>query len=345
MKANRIQADLRSQSSLIRLLCAASLSRTVLTRLLPMLRSDAWWMLLICLLPGLALLLLARLLMARTRAATLTEACRASLGPFGGWAVSLLLGLLLMLEGASGLTALVTLFTEGIGTRGTQFTLALLTAGVMVLCLHREGLPRAAVLLRWPMLAVLALPIAFALPDAHITYLRPTDEGNVLHVLRTSWSMAWPLLLLVTVEGTPRRSRTASAAFPCIIALTAVLLITLTIPSEVIPKDLPLAHSLLLSVQYLPTAVRTAGQVLLMLALFLGVAASALFAAVHLAAPLGGWPAWLPIALAAALTLTQLAAVPQLWQLLWRIMPWGVAALAALLILAHLTACFRRPRR
>lgn len=152
--ASRIAGENCARLTMLRLVCAVSIWRTAMTQVLPLCGAAAWWVTLLCLLPGFAVAVLLRLAMHLTCASTLTEAVRACLGKRGAWAVSLVLAALLLVEGLSGLTALITLFTEGVGTRGTAFTLALLTGGALLLALHRDGLPRAAHFLRWPMAAV-----------------------------------------------------------------------------------------------------------------------------------------------------------------------------------------------
>ncbi len=341
----RLHAECRSEATLIRLLCIASIARTALTRILPLTGCAAWWVTLLCLVPGLLVTALFRLAMALTKPRTLSEALRASLGRFGGWAISLTLGVLLLIDGAATMTALITLFTEGIGTRGTQFTLALMTAAVLLLCLHREGLPRAAYLLRWPLRLAALLVAAFLLADAHIDGLFPhmgNGEKVVVAAISGGVSMAWPLTLLLTVQSIPRPRRITSVLVPCAWAVGLLLLLALTVPHELIARHSSLADALLLPVHFAPSALRTLGQCLLMLVLFLAVGASAQLATVHLCAPAGHSPAWLPYAIAALYTLTQAGNVSRLWEGLALFEPWLLSALAALAVLSALAAIIRR---
>ena len=135
--ASRLAGGNCARLTLLRLLCGVSIWRTAMTRVLPLCGSAAWWVTLLCLLPGFAVAALLRLAMSFTRAQTLTEAVRACLGKVGAWVLAVVLAALLLLEGFSSMTALITLFTQGLRTQGTPFALALLTGGALLFSLHR----------------------------------------------------------------------------------------------------------------------------------------------------------------------------------------------------------------
>ena len=69
---NRRNSERHAEMALLRLLCAVSVWRTVMTRVLPLCGVSAWWTALLCLLPGLAVAMLFRGLMRITRTSTLT---------------------------------------------------------------------------------------------------------------------------------------------------------------------------------------------------------------------------------------------------------------------------------
>ncbi len=333
----RQSGETRAQTCLIRLLCAVSIWRTLMTRVLPLCGAAAWWVGLVCLLPGFAVAALWRAVMARNHAATLTEAVRASLGRFGAVLLSLTLAALLLVDGVSAITALITLFTEGLGTRGTQFTLAALTGIALLFSLHREGLARAAVLLRWGMLAAALLLAAFLLPGAKADHLFPLyGEGtvSVLTALKAGASLGWPVTLLLTVEPMPGRSRLAGAVLPSFAAVAALLLLSLTVPQELLTRQEGMAALLLLPTRYAPNALRVVAMCLIMLTFFLSIGAAAQLGTAHLCMPWSRVPAWLPYALLAAMFLSQTASPARLWELLACAEPWLLAPLAVLAILS-----------
>lgn len=126
----------QTQNALIGLLSAVSMTRIGLTQLLPLCGSAAWWLSAACMLPGLCVYGALRLLLRHTHTRTLTDCARKLLGNFGSALIMLTLTLPLLLDGIASLTALITFFTEGIGARGSQFTLTLLTASVMLIALN-----------------------------------------------------------------------------------------------------------------------------------------------------------------------------------------------------------------
>ena len=163
----------QTQNALIGLLSAVSMTRIGLTQLLPLCGSAAWWLSAACMLPGLCVYGALRLLLRRTHTRTLTDCARKLLGNFGGILIMLTLTLPLLLDGIASLTALITFFTEGIGARGSQFTLTLLTASVMLIALNRDGLPRGVYLLRHVLLVAAAIIAINALLDAHPDVIVP----------------------------------------------------------------------------------------------------------------------------------------------------------------------------
>lgn len=341
----RHAADDRARGSLIRLLCAASFLRVGLTQLLPLTGSAAWWTALICLLPGAAILAALRLAMRWTGTSTLAEGLRACLGKRAAWAASWLIGACLLVEALSTLTALLTMFTEGVGTRGTQFTLAVLTMLVLLTCLHRAGLPRAVYLLRWPLTALAGLLLAFALPQMHLDGLYPLggrEAAALPAVVKACWQMGWPLVLLLTVPPVPGQRRGVTAVVPCAWCVGTLLALVLLLPHEVLLRHAGLADALLLPGWYLPNALRTLAQCGMMLLLFLGLGGMVQGAAEWLCIPCSRVPVWLPCVLTALLTLTQAGDTAGLQRWLNLLSPWLPVVPSALALICLPAAWLRR---
>ena len=342
--ASRIAGEKCARLTMLRLVCAVSIWRTAMTQVLPLCGAAAWWVTLLCLLPGFAVAALLRLAMHLTCASTLTEAVRACLGKRDAWAVSLVLAALLLVEGLSGLTALITLFTEGVGTRGTAFTLALLTGGALLLALHRDGLPRAVHFLRWPMVAAAVIVGACLLPDVQPDYLFPlhgAGEASVLATLKTGVSLAWPVALLLTASPA-KQGRLHSAVLPAFAAAAALLVVTLILPQELLTGIKGLAQGLLLPTKYASNALRVLYLCLIMAGIFLTIAASVQLATEHLCAPLQQCPGWLPHALLIALILTQAGDTAHLWRWLEMLQPWLLVPLVMLALVSLPLAALRR---
>lgn len=340
------QAGERSaRLELLRLLCAVSVWRTAMTRLLPLGGVSTWWVMLLCLLPGLSVAGMLRLIMACTRSSTLTEAIRACLGQGGAILLSVALSLPLLLDGLTSITALITLFTEGVGTRGTQLTLAALTGAALLLSLHREGLARAAWFLRWGMATAALILAALLLTDAHTDHLFPLrGEGNasVFAAIRAGFSLAWPVALLLTVEPIAGKGRLYGACTPLFSSTAAVLVTTLVIPHELLTRLTGLAGALLLPIQYASNAMRVLTLSLLMLTFFLAIGASAQAGASTLMSCAKEAPGWLPGALVAGMFLTQAADASVLWSLLGIVEPWLLLPLAVLTTVCIPIALYRR---
>ncbi|MBE5810343.1 MAG: hypothetical protein E7318_05335 [Clostridiales bacterium] len=344
--ASRMAGENCARLMLLRLLCAVSIWRTAVTRVLPLCGVSAWWVTLVCLLPGFAAAALLRYVMHLTQTSTLTEAVRACLGKVGAWAISAVLAAILLVEGLSGLTALITLFTQGVGTRGTPFTMALLTGGALLLSLHRDGLPRAAHFLRGGMAAAAVLIAACLVPSARLDNLFPLHgwgNASVLTALKAGISLAWPVALLLTVPHA-RPGRLRSAVLPVFASVAGLLLLTLTIPQELVSRQTSLAALLLLPTKYAANALRVLYLCLLILTTFLSIGASVQLATVHLCAPLKYRPTWLPHALLIGLILTQTGDAAHLWRLLMAVQPWLLAPLMEIAFICVPTAFIRRKK-
>lgn len=337
----------QTQNALIGLLAAVSMTRIGLTQLLPLCGSAAWWLSAACMLPGLCVYGALRLLLRRTHTRTLTDCARKLLGNFGGILIMLTLTLPLLLDGIASLTALITFFTEGIGARGSQFTLTLLTAAVMLIALNRNGLPRGVYLLRHVLLVAAGIIAINALLDAHPDGIVPLlGEGvpPLLSGIRSAWGMSWVLLLLLEFpaeEGTRRTPAMFVALLPCPVIL---LLLSLSIPPELTVPGRSLASRLALPTLFLQPAVRTLAQCLLMMTLFLSIAGSAQLAARFLTSSCQKPKKWVPYVLIGLLTLTQLLDISSLWRILTALTAWSLVPAFLLLLLLTIARLCRREK-
>ena len=345
--AMRLQGERRTVQCMIRLVALTSMLRTLLTRVLPLAGAASWWMALICLLPGFMVYALLVWVMRLNRASVLTDALRACFGRFGAWLLAVALGALLLLDGASSMTALITLFTEGIGTAGTQFTLALLTGAMLCFCLHRDGLPRGIFFLRWLMLGALAVMAADWLYMARLDGLFPVlGDGMpaLVEAFRAGMGLAWPLVLLLTAEPVHAGARLRPVLPVALLCLGVMLLTCLSLPHELLVRHHDLSGSLLEMTLHLQPAVRMTAICLILLTLFLALGGTAHLFAGTVGGPVGRGQRWLPYAAVAAFVLCQLLDIRQLWTFLSALEPWLLCPLAALAIAALPVALIRRRR-
>ena len=174
--AQRENARRLTLQSQWRLILCVSILRTAVTQVLPLCGAAGWWVTLICLAPALLLYALGRLALRKAGASTLTECVRRL--PGGCVLLHGMIVLALLVEGGANMTALITLFTHGIGARGTQTTLAAVALGMLILCLKGEGVQRGIYLIRWPTLALLLLSCAGLLDLAETDHVWPVLGGG-----------------------------------------------------------------------------------------------------------------------------------------------------------------------
>ena len=344
---SRLQGELLARASMVRLLLGVCIWRAALTRVLPLCGASAWWVTLLCLLPGVAVAALLRLVMRLADADVLPEAVRGICGKGGIWLLGVSLAIPLLAEGLSSMTALITLFTQGIGTRGTQLTLALLTGGALLCATDRAGFSRGVYLLRWGMAGAALLLAGFLLPRVQVDHLFPIagdGDGSLWTGLRAGGSLAWPTALLLTVEPTPARGRLRGAMLPLLGPVLALLLVSLVVPHEVLLGQTNLARQLLLPSWFLPNALRVLALCLWMLLFFFSIGASVQLAAEQAALMSGRELSWLPKLLLITLTLSQAIAPEALWRVLGRVEGWLPAPLAVLALILLPLALQRRKR-
>lgn len=343
--SSRQAGEMLAQYSVLRLICGVSVWRTAMTRILPCCGASAWWVMLACLLPGFIVGGLLRWSMSITKAATLQEMVRCCIGRGGAALLAAALTLPLLAEGVSGMTALITLFTEGVGTRGTQLTLAILTSLALLGTLHRDGLARGVYFIRGVLVTAALLMAGYLLSRARLDHIYPLwGQGRdaVLNGVEAGMSLAWPVALLLTAEPLPGQGRLRSAMLPVFGAVGALLVTSLSIPHEVLIRQEGLARFLLLPGWFLPNALRVVWLCLVMLLFFLTIGAVLQQIAVHAASPAESRPAWLPYALLGGLVLTQAVKSTGLWAFLGVLEPWLLLPLAALALLLVPIAMLRR---
>lgn len=339
----RLEGERRAQRAMVQLVCAVSILRTGLTAVVPLVGGASWWVLLVCLLPGLAVYAALALLLHRTRSGSLVSLLGRCLGRRGSAAACALGGALMLGEAAASLTALMTAFTQGLGASGTRWSLALLTCGALAAALHGEGLPRAVVVLRRVLTAGAVAALALSVQRLRADALFPmmgAGGPSVWVALRTGWGIGWPLVFLLAVpEESPRQRLNA----PCPVVLTAlavVLFVQLISPHEVLVQTRSLADCLLLPAHDAPSALRMLARCLLMLGFFLSIAGNVLLTAEGVKACVA-WPK-IPWAILAVVALSQALDAGALWRGIMRVQPWLLIPGIALVILCGVMPVFRR---
>jgi len=333
--AQRQLGEAKANRSRWRLVICTVVLRVGITRVLPLAGSGGWLACLGAMAGALALYWLGCLGLRLTRAATLQETARRLFGAAGTWGVSLLTALLLLWDGCATLTALTTFFTQGIGTRGMQWTMALVSCGALLPCLGGNRLPRGIYLLRGlvgGLLTIALLGLAGMAEADHVFPLLGESEGSLLEGLRAGAGLGWGLLLPLTEEPVANRSRWREPVPPLLVALAVLVLCTLAVPHERWVHSGALAQSMLLPVLDMKPALQLAALCLWMLGLFLLLGAQVTLAAEHAQAPMGAKRPAVAWGMLAALAMTQAAAPAGLWQALgagekWLALPLALTVL------------------
>lgn len=322
-----------------RLLACVTILRTAVTRILPLAGASAWWMTLVCLLPGLGLYWLGCLGLRITKSAVLPECARLALGKAGAWVVCILACGGLAVDAISSMTALITLFTEGVGTQGTQWTLALAAAGMLLFALNREGLARGVYFLRLPLAVLLAIVLGGWLFSAKADHLFPILGGggsSLWAAFKAGIGMGW-VFLLPLMQQPVKEKRWTEPLSPAALCVVCVLCLNLALPHELVVNQIALGDCLVLTVAHLSPFVRLMAVCLWLAALFLSIASGISLWARYALAPTGRELMWLPGVLSLALAATQWADIRWLWNTLGIAEPWLAVTLgigAALAILA-----------
>lgn len=311
----RIQGDRRARQMQVQFLCCVSMVRCVVMQMLPLCGSALWWVAPLCMAPGIVVYLLISTGLKRSGAATV-QAATAKAGKVVRWITGGLVFLLLMLDGAASMTALITAFTQGIGTEGTQLTLAGLTLLALLGCMKKDGLPWGIYMMRKGLMS-LALVIAAVMTSmANVDGIHPvlgTGSGGILAAIRAGAGMAWPLILLTTIE--PPRPGIIRPVLPvAAVTFGAGIMLCLVYPCEVLIRSGTMAERLLMPALHLPQALRTLAHSLGMLTLFLEIASVVQLSAERLAEISGRDRIWFPYVIAAALAGTQALDIHRLWR-------------------------------
>jgi len=343
----RLMADRSCHRCLLRFLCVVSVLRSVLTLVVPVAGSASWWLVPALLIPGTVCFVVVSGCMRATKTTTLGECTGRLLGRWGSAVAGWMAALLLVVDGMTTMTTLVCFFVEGIHTVGTQVVMTLLTCAVLVWCLDQAGLPRGIWLLKWVMLAAAVIVGANLVGMAKMDHLYPwlgNGRWSVWEALKAGAGLSWPLVLLLTQppvrEGT---SHVRELPLPLLSMLAGTALLLAAFSNEALTSIGTLAQALTLPVMYLHPAVKMLMQCLLMLALFLLLAAQVhtAFAQVKDALP-RRW-AYVPHAMVVVIGLTQLLPIKRLWSVLRIAQPWLLLPIVALtLVLAVKTILWRR---
>ncbi len=335
--AQRTLSERRATLSALRLFCCVSMLRTAFTQILPLSGSAGWWVAGAGVAAALLLYALACLALKLTRTQTLPECARRVFGPVGAWCVCLIAAAAALIDGASSMTALMTLFTEGVGTAGTQWSLALLTTAALLPCLREDGLTRGVFMLRYLLLLSLAgccAALLFRARGDHLFPLGGEGPSSLLASARLGGMLGWSLLLLLMQPAcAPRLGRVRAALPPVALTLAVLLIVSLALPCEVMLPRVTLSDSLLTPALFLPQALRLVCLCLWMLALFLQIGLSAKLSAQWSLAPSGRELYWLPWLAAGLLAATQLFDIRRVWLALqsvsqWLLAPWAAVAAA-----------------
>lgn len=310
----------RCQRSQWRLIACVAMLRTAITRVIPLAGSAGWWVVPVCMLPGFALYALGCWGLRRNGQTCL----------HGSRLVCILAALALLTDGVSSMTALTTLFTEGIGTPGTQLTLALVAGGMLLFALNREGLARGIFFLRWGLVGLLALVLIWYAAHAKIDHLFPALGGgwsSVRSGVLAGLGMTWPFLLAL-MEPPVAKHQAREPLPPALLCVTAVLCLCLAIPHEVLVISQSLGDTLVQTVAHLSPFLRLIAICLWMGGLFLSMGSVCSLSAAFLLAPWGRELPWLAGVLALILAGTQALAIRPLYQILSAVEPWLLAVLA-----------------
>ncbi|MBE5803299.1 MAG: hypothetical protein E7316_02175 [Clostridiales bacterium] len=315
----------RAMRSQWRLLACVSILRTAVTRVLPLAGSAGWWVTMVCLLPGAILYSMACWGLKRSGRAMLS-----------GGTVCFFASAALLIDGVSSMTALITLFTEGVGTQGTQLTLAAVAAGMLLFSLRREGLARGVYFLRLPLLALLALVAGGYLVKAELDHLFPVLGSGVPGVwaaLRAGVGMGWVFLLPLLEQPVAAR-RISETWPPALLCVGALLCLNLVIPHEQLTLGATLGDTIVQTVAHLGPMLRLVCVCLWMGTLFLALGSACSLSAAYILAPTGRSCVWLPGVFAVGLAATQALPLRSLWQTLGAVEPWLLAALGLSTILS-----------
>lgn len=343
--AMRLKGERRVARSQWRLATCAVILRTAVTRILPQAGAAGWWMTLVCLLPGLALYGLCCAGMRISKTDTLPACAEKALGSAGVWLLHLLTAAALAAEGAACMTALATLFTEGIGTRGTQLTLGLSAAGLLLFALHSEGLPRGIFFLRIPVAAMAAAALGGLLALAKTDHLFPVLGDGVTGLQSAFLSgvgMGW-IFILPLMQPPADKKRTAEPWPPVVLCMGVIACLNLALPQELLSANVSLGDSLTGSVAHLAPFPRLMGICLWLALLFLSMASMASLAGRYILVPAGRTCSWLPGMIALCWAAAQGANVRWMWQTMCSVQPWLLAVLGTGAALAWL-GCGRRRR-
>ena len=271
--AQRRIAEGECSSTLTSLIVVTSVLRACFTELIPIAGSAAWWMLPVCLLPGLAMYAALRLLMHSTGTETISTCVRLLLGRIGACVFSVFKTLLMLTEGFLSAYTLRRLFTETISTEGTPLTITLLIGLAFFFCENREGLPRTVFFLRRLLLIMLASAAVnwlFMVRTDCFYPLAGDGKPALLRAFRQCFSIGWPLVLYL--DDQPNSSGKAYSLrplVPCAICCLVAALVVSNLPHGMLTAMREWSGRLRPITDYQFSAVRMMTYLLFLAAFFL----------------------------------------------------------------------------
>lgn len=316
-RAGRMQAERHTRRSMLRLLVCTAILRDVITRVLPQAGCAAWWLTPLLMAPGWLALLVTSALLKRSGHASIMEAVQHSYGSMGVRVLACLLAVGLWTDACRSLATLTGLLTDGIGSEGTAATLGLLTCAMLAPCMRRDGLHRAIHLLRWFMLALAAallIGAAGRFRADHLVPLLGDGLGSIRRSVGAGWSLSWPMLMLameppVSTSGTHARE----SLLPVLICCGVPLLIVLTQPHGLLCHAATMGEALLTPMAALSVRGRTLALCLMMMSLFLLLAAEVRLVGDACRSAVGRGDTGLVVVVIAAVYLGALAARNSVW--------------------------------
>lgn len=344
----RLQAERHTRRSMLRLLACTSMLRSVFTVILPVCGTASWWAVPCLLLPGYIVALLLNLMMNRCHTKTLQQMFSHLMGRNAARCLSVFLSLAVIIDALLSLRTLTSLFTEVIGTDGTHFTLAVITCGMVTLCLHHDGLPRGIHLLRWPILLILTILCIDWLKQTSTDHFSPLLGDGIPAVqdaLHAGLSMSWSIPLLLTEPPVNEKSsHAAELLWPIGFVSGFTILIIAAFPHTILTAATGTSQALMTPWLLLHGSNRTLGICLLMLTLFLLLAAEVRSTANLIEAGLEKPTYWLPYGLTGFLSLGNAVRAHSFWQALQSIQRFLLIPFVIVVILCASSFFFCRRR-
>ena len=305
-----------------------------------------WWLVIVCMLPGLSVYGMLALALRKTGCASLPAMAQKLLGKAGRCIVTAITAIALIIEGMASLAALATVFVDGVGTSVSAVLFMAVAAAVLCLCTEKDGLVYGIGLLRWVLGAFSALIIVNTLAQAKMDHLFPPGGDGVqswLQACRMWWSMSWPLIFLLYEE--PPAGEGRGWLVPPVIVAGSALALCLALPHELLTLPRTLAERMLLP----GICLAPGNRVLLMCLWTAGMGVTAVICAVRasdfLTLPWRWCDKWLPRVLLLLFAMVHLLGMGVLERVLDALDGWMLAPFALLGLVLLITAICRGKKK